>query len=207
MIDLKELAALITRDREGLLSRWREQVRQLSSAKHLDTPTLNDHVPTLLDELAAALHSQSEETIPEALRDGSSPEHGCVASFEEVSRRPDVISSLPGSAVFRERRRRQPIEPRAFQQHRASLAPCLSCRKGGLPRCSSAMDLRALRARAGVRARLMRSARYLVARPPAAREGSDTVPPVSPARRGTPVHLAGTYPLRRGRFRRLPQSR
>ena len=76
MIDLNKLAALIKRDREGLLSRWREQVRQLPSAKHLDTPTLNDHVPTLLDELAAALHSQSEETIPEALRGGSSPEHG-----------------------------------------------------------------------------------------------------------------------------------
>ncbi len=76
MIDLIKLAALIRRDRDALLSRWREQVRQLPSAKHLDTPTLNDHVPTLLDELAAALHSQSEETIPEALREGSSPEHG-----------------------------------------------------------------------------------------------------------------------------------
>ncbi|MEK6261670.1 MAG: HAMP domain-containing sensor histidine kinase [Planctomycetota bacterium] len=76
MIDLNTLAALIKRDREALLSRWREQVRQLPSAKHLDTPTLNDHVPTLLDELAAALHLQSEETIPESLREGSSPEHG-----------------------------------------------------------------------------------------------------------------------------------
>ncbi len=76
MIELNKLAALIKRDREALLSRWREQVRQLPSAKHLDTPTLNDHVPTLLDELAAALHSQSEETIPESLREGSSPEHG-----------------------------------------------------------------------------------------------------------------------------------
>ena len=50
--NLDELAALIKRERDALLSRWREQVRQLPSAKHLDTPTLNDHVPPLLDELA-----------------------------------------------------------------------------------------------------------------------------------------------------------
>lgn len=48
--NLDKLAALIKRERDALLSRWREQVRQLPSAKHLDTPTLNDHVPRLLDE-------------------------------------------------------------------------------------------------------------------------------------------------------------
>ena len=73
---LDQLAALIKRDREALLSRWRGQVRQLSSARVLDAPTLNDHIPKLLDELAAALHAQSEESIPEALREGSPPAHG-----------------------------------------------------------------------------------------------------------------------------------
>ena len=52
--NLERLAALIESERAALLSRWREQVRQLPSAKHLDTPTLNDHVPALLDELATA---------------------------------------------------------------------------------------------------------------------------------------------------------
>ena len=74
--NLDKLAALIKRERDALLSRWREQVRQLPSAKHLDTPTLNDHVPRLLDELATAFLLVSDETIPEALLEGSPPVHG-----------------------------------------------------------------------------------------------------------------------------------
>ncbi len=74
--NLDQLAALIQRDREALLSRWRGQVRELPSAKNLDVPTLNDHLPNLLDELAAALRAPSEQTIPEVLREGSSPAHG-----------------------------------------------------------------------------------------------------------------------------------
>ena len=74
--NLDKLAALIMDERAGLLSRWREQVRLLPSAKHLDTPTLNDHVPPLLDELAKALRSATDKTIPEALVEGSPPIHG-----------------------------------------------------------------------------------------------------------------------------------
>jgi two-component system, OmpR family, phosphate regulon sensor histidine kinase PhoR len=74
--NLDRLAALIKGERAGLLSRWREQVRLLPSAKHLDTPTLNDHVPRLLDELATALRSVSDKTIQEALVEGSPPVHG-----------------------------------------------------------------------------------------------------------------------------------
>lgn len=74
--NLYQLAALIKHERDALLSRWREQVSQLPSAKYLDTPTLNDHVPALLDELAAALCSMSDQTIPEALLSGSPPIHG-----------------------------------------------------------------------------------------------------------------------------------
>jgi two-component system, OmpR family, phosphate regulon sensor histidine kinase PhoR len=73
--NLDELAALIKRERDALLSQWREQVRQLPSAKHLDTPTLNDHVPALLDELVIAFHLLSDQTIPEALLEGSPPGH------------------------------------------------------------------------------------------------------------------------------------
>jgi two-component system, OmpR family, phosphate regulon sensor histidine kinase PhoR len=74
--NLNELATLIEREREALLSQWREQVRQLPSAMHLDTPTLNDHVPPLLDELVAEFLLVSEQTIPEALLEGSPPVHG-----------------------------------------------------------------------------------------------------------------------------------
>ncbi len=76
MQKLDELAALIQREREALLSRWREQVRKLPSAQGLDTPTLNDQVPALLDELSEALRNVEDQSISQALLEGSSPAHG-----------------------------------------------------------------------------------------------------------------------------------
>ena len=73
---LDQLAALVKQERQALLSRWRQQVRQIRSARQLDVPTLNDHIPGLLDELAAALQLKSDQTIPEALSDSSPPAHG-----------------------------------------------------------------------------------------------------------------------------------
>jgi len=74
--DLDRLATLIRRERDALLSEWRKKVRSLPAAQHLDTPTLNDHVPQLIEELAAALQARSDETIPEALSEASPPAHG-----------------------------------------------------------------------------------------------------------------------------------
>ena len=74
--ELEKLSALIRREGEALLSRWRGQVKQLPSARRLDIPTLNDHIPRLLEELAAALESGSDETIAEAVCEGSPPAHG-----------------------------------------------------------------------------------------------------------------------------------
>jgi len=74
--DLDRLATLIRRERDALLSEWRKKVRSLPAAQHLDTPTLNDHVPQLIEELAAALQARSGETIPEALGEASPPAHG-----------------------------------------------------------------------------------------------------------------------------------
>ena len=73
---LDELAQLIDTKRDSLLAAWRTQVRELPAARNLDAPTLNDHIPDLLTELAAALRARSEETIPEALLEGSPPAHG-----------------------------------------------------------------------------------------------------------------------------------
>ena len=73
---LRELAATIRRESVPLLGQWRVLVRQLPSAAALSVPTLNDHVPALLEELAVALESGSDETIAEALREGSPPAHG-----------------------------------------------------------------------------------------------------------------------------------
>jgi two-component system, OmpR family, phosphate regulon sensor histidine kinase PhoR len=93
-----KLATLIQRDREVLLGRWREQVSQLASAKHLDIPTLNDHVPNLLDELSTALHACNDLTIPQALRDGSSPAHG----LQRVQDRYDIEEVVAEYNILRD---------------------------------------------------------------------------------------------------------
>lgn len=74
--DLRTLALLIRRDIEPLLAKWRQAVRELPSARHLDVPTLNDHLPSLLEELARALETRSDESIAHALIEGSPPAHG-----------------------------------------------------------------------------------------------------------------------------------
>jgi signal transduction histidine kinase len=76
MDNLTKLAARIRQERDALLLSWRQQVRQLPSARNLDIPVLNDHIPALLDELVAALESGSDQTIPEALVGSSPPAHG-----------------------------------------------------------------------------------------------------------------------------------
>lgn len=71
-----QLADLIRRDSASLLLQWRQQVRELPSARDLDVPTLNDHIPELLEELTMALRVKSEGTIAEALVRGTPPAHG-----------------------------------------------------------------------------------------------------------------------------------
>ena len=56
--DLYKLAALIRQERPALLAEWGQEVRQLPVAQHLDTPTLNDHFPDLLEELACELEAK-----------------------------------------------------------------------------------------------------------------------------------------------------
>jgi signal transduction histidine kinase len=72
----EKLAALIEAERDAVLAQWRQQVCQLPTAQGLAAPQLEDHVPALLDELAQAWRSVSEETIAEALLEGSPPIHG-----------------------------------------------------------------------------------------------------------------------------------
>ena len=72
----QQLAALVKQELQDLLSRWRQQVRELPCARHLDIPTLNDHIPTILVELATALESDTGQTIPESLQEVSAPAHG-----------------------------------------------------------------------------------------------------------------------------------
>lgn len=73
---LRILADLVRDSGDALLVTWRMQVRSLPSASHLDTPTLNDHIPDLLKELVVALEINSGQTIPETLAEASPAAHG-----------------------------------------------------------------------------------------------------------------------------------
>ena len=74
--EVAKLSTLVWREREALLAAWRAQVKTLPSAQHLDIPTLNDHIPGLIDEIANALRSGTEETIAETITEGTPPAHG-----------------------------------------------------------------------------------------------------------------------------------
>src|SRR4051812_14293088 len=73
---LTTLATLLRSERHDCISLWRDQVRELPSARHLDVPTLNDHMPGLLEELISALEAHSTLTIPQAYEAGSATAHG-----------------------------------------------------------------------------------------------------------------------------------
>lgn len=73
-LNLIRLVSLIKDQRADLLARWRQQVRQLPAAANLDTPTINDQVPELLDSLAESLKPANETTETNAI----SAEHGLL---------------------------------------------------------------------------------------------------------------------------------
>lgn len=74
--ELQRLAGALRREKSHLLDAWRGQVRQLPSAEGLDVPTLNDHIPDLIDELALAMEDNSGETVVESVLEGTPPAHG-----------------------------------------------------------------------------------------------------------------------------------
>ena len=74
--DLDRLAALLRRERETVLVAWRAKVRELPSARNLDTPRLDDHMPKLVDELSKLFDTHARESIMDALRASSPPQHG-----------------------------------------------------------------------------------------------------------------------------------
>lgn len=70
-----DLAPLIRREAPALLRDWRWAVRQLSIANRLDAPTLNDHVPDFLEELAGELEGRVSRPMVADVA-GSSVMHG-----------------------------------------------------------------------------------------------------------------------------------
>jgi signal transduction histidine kinase len=73
---LDKLAELIRQERESLLRQWRGDVRHIPGATDLDTPTLNDHIPDLLEELATTLQAKQDETILEPHMELNPKAHG-----------------------------------------------------------------------------------------------------------------------------------
>ena len=73
---LDKLAALIRQERESLLEQWRGDVRHIPGATDLDTPTLNDHIPDLLEELATTLQAEQDNAMREAHMELNPKAHG-----------------------------------------------------------------------------------------------------------------------------------
>ena len=73
---------MLLEERDGILAQWRAQVRVLDSAKHLDVPTLNDHMPVWIAELASALRKVGIETSDDTAAVAVPLAHG-VQRFED----------------------------------------------------------------------------------------------------------------------------
>lgn len=80
---------------------WRKQVRELPSAEHLDVPTLNDHIPGLLDELVAALLLDSGQTIPEALSEDSAEDSATAHGLQRLQDAFDIEEVVAEYNVLR----------------------------------------------------------------------------------------------------------
>jgi two-component system phosphate regulon sensor histidine kinase PhoR len=74
--EIEKLAELLTRESDLLLAQWRKRVRELPSAARLDTPTLNDHIPMMIAEIAKAMEAAKVEADPDVLIESSPPAHG-----------------------------------------------------------------------------------------------------------------------------------
>ncbi|MES2832728.1 MAG: HAMP domain-containing sensor histidine kinase [Pseudomonadota bacterium] len=73
---LKQLAQLLETEGQVLLATWRTLLKQLPSAKNLDTPTLNDHIPGLLLELITELRTNPSASVSSVLPGNTPPAHG-----------------------------------------------------------------------------------------------------------------------------------
>jgi two-component system phosphate regulon sensor histidine kinase PhoR len=74
--NLAKLADLLTQGRQDLLEQWREAVRRLPAARDLDVPTLNDHIPDVLEELTSALSVGETQSVLDLQLENSPRVHG-----------------------------------------------------------------------------------------------------------------------------------
>ncbi|MEO7773459.1 MAG: HAMP domain-containing sensor histidine kinase [Steroidobacteraceae bacterium] len=74
--ELRKIATLLEANSDALMATWRAQVRELPAARGLDTPTLNDHLPMLFEQLIESLRSDDGRSIPDVLKTESPIAHG-----------------------------------------------------------------------------------------------------------------------------------
>ena len=86
---LNQLGNALVREHDTLLLRWRGKVRALDSAKHLDTPTLNDHIPAWLETFSDGLLTMADADPPES--EASPVAHG-VQRFDDGFDIAEVVS-------------------------------------------------------------------------------------------------------------------
>ena len=83
MHPLDRLAVALLDDRDTILANWRAQVRKLPSAKDLDVPTLNDHMPVWIAELASALRTLATAPVDDDIDPAAIPLVHGVQRFED----------------------------------------------------------------------------------------------------------------------------
>ena len=67
--NLNYLSLLIKKESNALLAAWRDKIKELPDAKHLDISTLNDHIPDLIEELSYELSiHNTDKTLADALK-------------------------------------------------------------------------------------------------------------------------------------------
>ncbi len=71
-----DLAGIILGQPDLILAQWRERARSLPSARNLDTPTLNDHMPAFIADLGAALQRYGGEVEIDAAVKDTPASHG-----------------------------------------------------------------------------------------------------------------------------------
>jgi two-component system phosphate regulon sensor histidine kinase PhoR len=81
-LNLDRLAAALREHSGNIMARWREGVRRLDSARGLDVPTLNDHMPLWIDQLAAAIEAISRVGPDKAAAEEIPTIHG-LQRFED----------------------------------------------------------------------------------------------------------------------------
>src|SRR4051812_9858300 len=74
--NISRFAILVKGEHDALVAQWRQEVKRLPGAQGLDSPTLLDHIPELLDELALALQVRDNESIVDAHLENNPKAHG-----------------------------------------------------------------------------------------------------------------------------------